>query len=191
MQCADIFFLRAEICQLGMDQRKVNMLAREYAEEKGRRRLVKPIILSHRMLPGLRQGQEKMSKSDPESAIFMEDTQADVNAKIKRAYCPPQIIEGNPVLEYARYLVLPRIQRLNITRRLQDGGNTTYRGWEALREDYQTGRLHPGDLKPAVASALNEILEPVRRHFKENEEARDLLARVKKYRRGGGSTSKK
>ena len=28
MQCADIFFLKADICQLGMDQRKVNMLAR-------------------------------------------------------------------------------------------------------------------------------------------------------------------
>jgi len=25
------------------------------------------------MLPGLQQGQEKMSKSDPSSAIFMED----------------------------------------------------------------------------------------------------------------------
>jgi tyrosyl-tRNA synthetase len=25
------------------------------------------------MLPGLKQGQEKMSKSDPNSAIFMED----------------------------------------------------------------------------------------------------------------------
>lgn len=31
MQCSDIFFLKADICQLGMDQRKVNMLAREYA----------------------------------------------------------------------------------------------------------------------------------------------------------------
>lgn len=28
MQCADVFFLKADICQLGMDQRKVNMLAR-------------------------------------------------------------------------------------------------------------------------------------------------------------------
>jgi len=32
MQCADIFFLKADICQLGMDQRKVNMLAREYCD---------------------------------------------------------------------------------------------------------------------------------------------------------------
>jgi tyrosyl-tRNA synthetase len=28
MQCADVFFLKADICQLGLDQRKVNMLAR-------------------------------------------------------------------------------------------------------------------------------------------------------------------
>ena len=34
MQAADIFFLKADICQLGMDQRKVNMLAREYAGDK-------------------------------------------------------------------------------------------------------------------------------------------------------------
>lgn len=28
MQCADVFFLKADICQLGIDQRKVNVLAR-------------------------------------------------------------------------------------------------------------------------------------------------------------------
>jgi len=34
MQCADIFFLKADICQLGMDQRKINMLARDYVDHK-------------------------------------------------------------------------------------------------------------------------------------------------------------
>ena len=56
---------------VGMDQRKVNMLAREYAADKKMR--FKPIIISHHMLMGLKEGQEKMSKSDPNSAIFMED----------------------------------------------------------------------------------------------------------------------
>jgi hypothetical protein len=37
------------------------------------------------------QGQEKMSKSDPNSAIFMEDSEGDVNTKIKKAFCPPQV----------------------------------------------------------------------------------------------------
>lgn len=70
MQCTDIFFLGADICQLGMDQRKVNMLAREYCDAKKIK--LKPIILSHHMLYGLLPGQAKMSKSNPESAIFME-----------------------------------------------------------------------------------------------------------------------
>ncbi len=56
-----------------MDQRKVNMLAREYCDEVKIK--FKPIILSHHMLMGLKKGQPKMSKSDPESAIFMEDTE--------------------------------------------------------------------------------------------------------------------
>jgi tyrosyl-tRNA synthetase len=44
MQCADIFFLKADICQLGLDQRKVNMLAREYCDYNNRK---KPVIVSH------------------------------------------------------------------------------------------------------------------------------------------------
>lgn len=81
---------QADICQLGMDQRKVNMLAREYCETLKPKRF-KPVILSHKMMPGLLEGQEKMSKSDPNSAIFMEDTEQEVNTKIKRAYCPPKV----------------------------------------------------------------------------------------------------
>jgi hypothetical protein len=68
---------------------QVNMLAREYCDDIKRK--MKPIVLSHRMMPGLLEGQEKMSKSDPNSAIFMEDSEAEVNVKIKKAYCPPQV----------------------------------------------------------------------------------------------------
>jgi len=48
MQCTDIFFLEADICQLGLDQRKVNMLAREYCDKIARKE--KPVILSHRKI---------------------------------------------------------------------------------------------------------------------------------------------
>ena len=86
MQCTDIFFLKADVCQLGVDQRKVNMLAREYCDAAGIK--LKPIILSHHMLYGLFKGQAKMSKSNKESAIFMEDSEEDVERKITNAYCP-------------------------------------------------------------------------------------------------------
>ncbi|KAG2677256.1 hypothetical protein I3843_12G092400 [Carya illinoinensis] len=180
MQCADIFFLKADICQLGMDQRKVNVLAREYCDDIKRKN--KPIILSHHMLPGLQQGQDKMSKSDPSSSIYMEDDEAEVNLKIKKAYCPPKIVEGNPCLEYVKYMVLPWFKEFVVERNADNGGCKTYKNFEELIADYESGELHPGDLKPALSKALNKILEPVREHFKKDSHAKDLLKRVKAYR---------
>ena len=79
-----------------------------------------------------RQGQAKMSKSDPGSAIFMEDSEAEVGAKIKKAFCPPppppplpgagEAAEewnpsDNPCLEYVRMIVLPRFGRFEVSRK--------------------------------------------------------------------------
>jgi len=48
----------------------------------------KPIIVSHGMMSGLLEGQEKMSKSNLDSAIFMEDSAEEVRRKIKKSFCP-------------------------------------------------------------------------------------------------------
>jgi tyrosyl-tRNA synthetase len=180
MQCADIFFLEADICQLGMDQRKVNVLAREYCDDIKRKN--KPIILSHHMLPGLQQGQEKMSKSDPLSAIFMEDEEAEVNVKIKKAYCPPKVVKGNPCLEYIKYIILPWFDEFTVERNEEYGGNKTYKSFEDIAADYESGELHPGDLKKGLMNALNKILQPVRDHFKTDARAKNLLKQIKAYR---------
>ena len=74
------------------------MLAKEYCDAIKRKD--KPVIISHHMLSGLKEGQAKMSKSDPNSAIFMEDSDVNVNMKIKKAYCPELIVKDNPILDY-------------------------------------------------------------------------------------------
>ena len=106
MQATDIFYLGADICQLGLDQRKVNTFAIEYAMKVG---LPKPVVISHHMMYGLKEGQLKMSKSDPDSAIFMEDSVEDVNRKIKQAFCPEKIVHENPIFDYIQYLSLIHI----------------------------------------------------------------------------------
>lgn len=180
MQCADIFFLEADICQLGMDQRKVNVLAREYCDDIKRKN--KPIILSHHMLPGLQEGQEKMSKSDPSSSIYMEDEEAEVNVKIKKAFCPPKVVEKNPCLEYIKYIVLPWFNEFKIERSAENGGDKTYKNFDELAADYESGSLHPADLKPTLSKAINKILQPVRDHFKNDQKAKDLMKRVKSFK---------
>ncbi|CAD2098559.1 tyrosine--tRNA ligase, putative [Plasmodium vinckei lentum] len=180
MQCADIFFLNVDICQLGTDQRKVNMLAREYCDIKKIKK--KPVILSHGMLPGLLEGQEKMSKSDENSAIFMDDNEADVNRKIKKGYCPPNVIENNPIFAYAKTIIYPHYKEFNLTRKEKNGGDKLYLTIEEMEKDYISGDIHPLDLKDNVALYINKMLQPVRDHFQNNAEAKKLLSEIKKYK---------
>ncbi len=59
-----------------------------------------------------------------------------------------------------------------------------YTAYEEVAADYRSGALHPGDLKPALARALNAILQPVRDHFAGDERARKLLAQARPCVRG-------
>ena len=207
MQCNDVFMLRCDITQLGIDQRKVNMLAREYTsypdttglldylkDDKGT--VHKPVILSHHMLAAL-DGNDKMSKSNPDAAIFMEDTEAEVNRKIKKAFCPPgelqqenevkdpvtgemtkQVLK-NGCMEYINYLVLPKLGKFEVT--FKAGGEKTYTDYAEVVADFKSGVLFPSDLKPALMNAVNEMLQPVRDHFTNDETAKDLLEKMKSY----------
>uniref|UniRef100_A0AAV1UCN0 tyrosine--tRNA ligase n=1 Tax=Peronospora matthiolae TaxID=2874970 RepID=A0AAV1UCN0_9STRA len=179
MQCADIFNLKADICQLGIDQRKINMLARDYCDQAKIR--FKPVILSHHMLMGLKEGQEKMSKSDPESAIFMEDSLDDVSRKIENAFCPDGIVEANPILDYMRHIICPRFGTHGVRVNLADETEKTFASYQELEDDFVARRISGADLKAALAKYLNEILEPVREHFSKGD-AQELLAKVRTFR---------
>jgi len=135
MQCTDIFFLKADITSLGLDQRKVNVLCREYCDVIGKKD--KPIIVSHHMLMGLIEGAEKMSKSIPDSAIFMEDSEKEVLRKIKNAFCPIKVVDGNPIFDYIKFIIFPKFGKLFIERKEENGGNVLYESYDKLCQDYK------------------------------------------------------
>lgn len=182
MQAADIFLLDVQIAHAGMDQRKVHMLARELSHS-----YKKPFVAVHgHLLPGLQGVQRmdpaaaaeqketavidaKMSKSVPSSAIFIHDSEDEIKDKIKKAYCPEKIAEGNPIVEYAEYLIL-RDSRMKIERPAKFGGDIEIADADELKRIYSGGKLHPVDLKNAVARELCEILKPSREYFAKNKE---------------------
>ena len=187
MQTADIFHLKADICQLGMDQRKVNMLAREIGPKLG---YWKPVVVSHHMLMGLlkpasgekdkleRMTDLKMSKSKPDSAIFMTDPADEVERKIMKAYCPEKETKENPILEYCKYIIFEKFKTFTIERPSKFGGNVSFEKYPELENAFAEGKIHPADLKKAVADHINRLLEPVRRHFEKDAKARGLLEKV-------------
>ncbi len=187
MQCADIFVLKTDICQLGLDQRKVNMLAREVARPLG---FKKPMSVHHHMLMGLGKPPEtemdeldkkiarKMSKSNPDSAIFMLDTKADIKRKINKAWCPSGVINENPVLEYCNYIIFEKFDKFDVKRPEKYGGNVSYSSYRELEAAYENGSLSPVDLKMTVIEYLDKLLAPVREHFENEPEAKKLFTFV-------------
>ncbi len=191
MQVADIFHMQVKICQLGLDQRKANVVARELGERLG---FWKPVCVHHHLLQGLEkpnvwpipEGAEKealssakMSKSKPETCIFIYDTPEEIKQKMNRAFCPEKTAEYNPVIEITKYIIFRERTMLTIERPAKFGGNVEFQSFDELVATYTSGKLHPMDLKNAVAKELTDILAPARRYFETNKEAQECLNVVK------------
>jgi tyrosyl-tRNA synthetase len=95
----------------------------------------------------------------------MTDSEKEVERKIGNAYCPAKQAEENPILEYCRYIIFQLQKDLVIDRPAKFGGELRIAGYDELAKSFAEGKLHPMDLKKAVAAAINAQLEPVRKHF--------------------------
>lgn len=181
MQVADVFVLGAGIAHGGLDQRKAHVIARDVAPKLAKE---KPIALHHHLVQGLGkppvwpipEGQAreariamKMSKSKPDSAVFIHDTPDEIRTKIKKAFAPPGEVVYNPIIDWVNHvLFLGGDGELEIHRSPSHGGDLRATISE-LTELYASEKLHPEDLKNAVAERLIEMLEPARRHFADGE----------------------
>ncbi len=164
MQVTDVFYLNSDLALGGTDQRHAYMLARDIAEKMGRK---KPVLMEMPLIASLKgKGRmddfKKMSKSDPESALFLTDREDDIRRKIKNAFCPMGITENNPVIDIMKYIVFPYyIKDLEIKRSEAHGGPYTVKSFRELEERYLKSEIHPMDLKKALTEILINIILPV------------------------------
>lgn len=191
MQVADIFHMNVNICQLGMDQRKANVVAREVGPSLN---FWKPVCVHHHLLQGLVKPavwpiteenkkealvSAKMSKSRPDTCIFIYDTPEEIKKKLSAAFCPEKIVEYNPVIDICKHIVFREHDTLIIERSQKFGGNLELQSFDELVNKYRKGELHPLDLKNAVSEVLIKILEPSRRYFEKNKEAKEGLNTIR------------
>ncbi|MBI3413621.1 MAG: tyrosine--tRNA ligase [Candidatus Aenigmarchaeota archaeon] len=188
MQAWDPFYMEADILQLGMDQRHATILSKELASKLGQ---TPRVCVHHHLLAGLqgtkgRMGQEtatlqiedKMSKSKPHTAVFIHDSGQEIEQKINKAFCPEKIVEGNPILEMWKYIILRKFDSRTVERPSKFGGDLEIQKYEEVENAFREGKLHPLDLKKGTIRALDEILAPVRKHF-EKGRAKELYEFVK------------
>ena len=179
MQAADIHSLDLDIVHAGMDQRKIHMLVREIFPKM---KWKVPVAVHHKLLPGLSQPKDesstepgKMSKSDPNSGVFVHDTDDEIKSKIKKGWCEEGSVEGNPILEIAKNIIFHEFNSINIERPEKFGGNITYDSYASLESDFGEKKLHPGDLKQTIGDYLVKVIAPVRDKLSLNEDLAKLI----------------
>ena len=179
MQAADIHSLDLDIVHAGMDQRKIHMLVREVFPKM---KWKVPVAVHHKLLPGLTQPKNesstepgKMSKSDPNSGVFIHNTDDEIKNKIKKGWCEEGSVDGNPVLEIAKHVIFHEFNSINIERPEKFGGNITYETYQKLESDFAEKKLHPGDLKQTVGEYLVKIISPIRDKLSMTNELFELI----------------
>ena len=181
MQVTDIVHMDLDVAYGGMDQRHAHMLYRDIAPKLGWKKIV---AIHTPLLPSLQGGgrmdaaEMKMSKSMPETCIFLHDSPEHISKKINKAFCPEKDVDNNPVLETVNIVIFRKMKELKVERPEKFGGDVTYSSYRELRSAYSAGELHPADLKSATASALTEILEPARTYFGEHPENMRKIAEI-------------
>ena len=182
MQAVDIHSLDVDIAHAGMDQRKIHMLVREVFPKM---KWKVPVAVHHRLLPGLSkpvegndsQGLGKMSKSDPNSGVFIHNSDDEIRTKIKKAWCEEANIQNNPLLEISKHVIFHEFKEIKVERPEKFGGNVDYSDYNQLELDFAEKRLHPTDLKQTVGNYLVKIISPIREKLRLDDE---LFEAIKK-----------
>ena len=183
MQAVDIHYLDLDIVHAGMDQRKIHMLVRDIFPKMGKDWKV-PVAVHHKLLLGLTKPTEsssedkvlgKMSKSDPNSTIFIHDTDDEIKSKINKAWCEEGNIENNPLLEISKQIIFHEYNEMKAERPEKFGGNVSYSEYSQLESDFSNKKLHPTDLKLAVSNLLIPLVSKIREKVVLNQEISDII----------------
>jgi tyrosyl-tRNA synthetase len=170
MQALDEQYLDVDIQYGGLDQRKILMFAREYLPKLNYQRRVEFMTP---LIPGLT-ASGKMSASEKGSKIDLLDNEDTVKKKLNSAFCPEGETENNGVLAFCKYVLFTlkgdAAEEFVIERPEKWGGNLSYKTYEELEKDYSEKKLHPMDLKNALAIEVNKLLDPVRKKIEGKEE---------------------
>ena len=180
MQAVDIHSLDVDIAHAGMDQRKIHMLVREIFPKMGWK---VPVSVHHKLLPGLSKPAEtnesqilgKMSKSDPNSGIFIHNTDEEIKKKISKAWCEEANIQNNPLLEISKTVIFHEFSEMKVERPEKFGGNVSYSNYKQLETDFVEKKLHPGDLKQTVGNYLVKIISPIREKLNLSDELSETI----------------
>ena len=161
-QIADILFPQLikpmyAIVPVGLDQDPHLRLTRDYVRKTKEFKFIPPSSLYIETIPSL-SGKEKMSKSEPESAIFLPEDRNALKTKIKNAFSGG----GATIEEHKKRGANLEVDVCYKILRFIDKNPK----FEEIAEKYRKGEILSGEFKEYAFSVLSEFMEEFEEKFK-------------------------
>ena len=164
MQAVDEQYLNVDAQLGGTDQRKIMVLARENLPKLGYKSRIE---IMNPLIPGLIG--KKMSSSDEKSKIDLMDDEEIIRRKLNNAECVAGDAD-NGIMAFLKYILMTikkdSKEKFIIKRDKKFGGNISYSNYEQIEKDFKEKKLHPLDLKNAVAEEIITLLKPIHKERK-------------------------
>lgn len=195
LQALDEVYLKADAQFGGIDQRKIFMYARTMLPKLENNtcdktlKYHKRIHLMNELVPGITNQKKdtkdefnidsKMSASNEKSKIDLLDGNGVIRKKIKSAYCVPNDIEDNclmVILEKILFrIMVHRNDTFKIKRKEEYGGDIEFINIDTVKEEFETGNIHPDDFKNGIYAYIIEIFSPIKEAF-DTKDMKTLLS---------------
>ena len=139
---------RHTLVPVGIDQHPYILLARDVAKKMG---LMPPSELALKFFPSLLNPEKKMSKSNPEGALFLDDTPEIISKKINKAYT-------GAVSSLEEHKRLGGVPEACSVFALQQAFNQNDTEVKDLYEQYVKGELMMGELKKITSELITDVI---------------------------------
>jgi len=132
----------------------------------------KRIHLMSYLIPGLSK-EGKMSSSDPNSKIELDDDAKTIKKKISKAFCTDGVVQGNGLLAILEFIIFPKLEKdggkFVINRPEQYGGKIVYSSYKDVEGDFIDNKLSSIDLKQGVGVEVANFLKPLKKILDNNK----------------------
>jgi tyrosyl-tRNA synthetase len=162
LQALDEEHLKVDAQFGGVDQRKIFMFAREFLPKIG---YEKRIHLMNQLIPGLGES-GKMSSSESNSKIDLDESDKQIRKKINKAFSVDGIVEKNGLLALLKHVIFKKLDQEKkefvIDRPEQYGGKISFSTYLDVEKAFASKKLASVDLKQGISNEIISLLSPLR-----------------------------
>ena len=101
---------------------------------------------------------------------------------MNKAWCPQGQVDENPIMEYFKYIIFEKYDKIDIKRPEKFGGDLNIGSYDELTEMFSSGKVHPMDLKNTAGNYINELIDPIREKLLNDPKIKEMREKIQTFK---------